>query len=101
MSFVGDELEHWLRKESSERIQRAAARRMYAGSGANLTDEDRKSAHRLAEQMTGRKLPKTTRAEDTKSAAIQFLIAARLDDEAAMLLRFADWVASIREGTEV
>jgi hypothetical protein len=91
------ELEQWLRKEASERIQRAESRRTYARSGRDCTDEDKAIAHILAEQMLGRKLPKTSRTEEEKNARIEERIASRLDKEAAMILRFANFVCSIRE----
>lgn len=87
------ELESWLRSQAKDRLQKAAARRGYARAGQNLSDEDRKVAHILAEQMMGRRLPQTTRAEERKTAQIEERIASKLDQEAAMLVRFADWVA--------
>jgi hypothetical protein len=90
---VADDLEKWLRKEASERTAAAISRRGYARDGFNSTDKDRKAAHALAEKMLGRKIPKTTRAEEEESAVIQERIAAKLDKEAAKLLGFADFVA--------
>ena len=46
--------------------------------------------------MAGRALPRTTRAEAKRSADIQDRIAAKLEREAEVLIRFADYVASIR-----
>ncbi len=89
------ELEQWLRKEANDRIQKAAARRGSARVGANLTNEDRKAAHALAEQMMGRKLPKMSRAAEERSAIIEERIASKLEQEAKMLLRFAGFVASL------
>lgn len=90
---MAGELEKWLRKEAAERIAAAKSRRGYAQAGANLTDEDLEAAHVLTEKMLGRKIPKTTRAEDKKSAEIQEKIADRLEREAATILGFADFVA--------
>jgi hypothetical protein len=91
---TSEELEIWLRKESADRDMKAKARRGYARSWSNCTDEDRVAAHALAEQMLGRKVPNTTAAQDEESATIQERIAIKLDQEAAMLLRFADFVSS-------
>jgi len=88
------ELEKWLRDEANERIKRAASRRTYAHAGDGLTDADREAGHRIAEQMMGRNLPRRTRAEDARTARIEVRIASKLEEEAAMLLRFADWVAT-------
>ena len=89
------ELEQWLRDQARTRIQQALARRSYARAGTNLTDVDRRVVHALAEQMSGRKLPKTSRADEAKSATIEEHIASKLEGEAAMLLRFAAFVCSI------
>ena len=89
------QLEQWLRQEAAERSQRASSRRSGAMACRNCTDEDRKIAHQLAERSLGRKIPKTTRELDEASAAIQERIASKLDDEAAMLTRFADLVAEV------
>jgi hypothetical protein len=86
------ELELWLRDQARERVKNASSRRSYAQSSENLTDDDRKIAHRLAEQMFGRKLPKTTKESDQKNARLDERIAEKLDEEAAMLTRFADFV---------
>ena len=83
------ELEKWLRNEANGRIQKAESRRVSARAGRGCTDEDRAVGHALAEQMLGRKLPKTSRAEEEKSARIEERIASKLDHEAAMILRFA------------
>jgi hypothetical protein len=88
------ELEEWLRKEAGERIKKSESRRYYARTSENLSEEDRKIAHTLAEQMMGRKLPKTSRAQEKKNAQMEERIASKLDREAATLLRFADFVRS-------
>lgn len=93
MNTVADELEKWLRKEAAERTAAANSRRGYARVGLNSTGKDRKAAHALTEKMLGRKIPKTTKAEEEKSAGIQERIAAKLDQEAAMILGFADFVS--------
>jgi len=93
---TANELEQWLRKEASTRIQRAKSRRSCARAGRDCTEEDRAAGHVLAEQMLGRKLPKTSRAEEEQSARIEERIASKLDLEAAMILRFADFVCSKR-----
>ena len=95
LQIAGD-LEQWLRKEASERIQRSALRRDYARAYRNLSDEDRKCAHALAERMHGRKFPRQSRAEDEANARIQERIATKLEDETAMILRFADFVSFMR-----
>ncbi len=69
---TGNELEDWLRNRASQCTKQAASRRSNARSGESLTDEDCEDAH------------------------IEDRIATKLDDEAAMLLRFAGWVASVK-----
>jgi hypothetical protein len=93
---ISEELENWLRKESADRERTAHSRRGYARAGLNCTDVGRVRAHALAEQMLGRRIPKTTMAQDDESAKIQERIALKLDREAAMLLRFAEYQANVR-----
>ena len=93
---IGDDLERWLRAEAAERTKTAAGRRGNAQT-ANATDADRKAAHKITEQMLGRKVPKTTRAQDAESDAIQERIAAKLDAEAAMITGFADWLRGLMD----
>jgi hypothetical protein len=93
---TGTELEQWLRKEAGDRIQKAASRRSYAQASRGGSDEDRAVGHVLAEQMLGRKIPKQSRAEAENSAKMEERIASKLDQEAAMILRFADFVCSMR-----
>ena len=90
---TANELERWLRKEANERLQRSESRRSGARLMANLSDEDLRSAHRLAEQMSGRKLSKQSRAQREENSKIEERIASKLDKEAEMLFRFADFVA--------
>jgi len=92
---TGIELEQWLRTQAAVRTTQAQSRRAYALAGKNLTEPERESALRLAEQMAGRRLPPTTPTEDAQYAKIQDSVAAKLEHEAEMLTRFADWVASI------
>jgi hypothetical protein len=89
------ELEQWLRNEAAERTRYAEARKSYVKSGQNLSDEDRRIAHVIAEQMMGRKLPKTSRKQDAESAKMQERIAAKLEAQASMLLRFADFIRDL------
>jgi hypothetical protein len=96
MSMATD-LENWLRKEADDRKCKAASRRHYSTSTMNCSAEDRKIGHMIAEQMMGRKLLKTTRVEDLKNARMEERIAVKLEQEAAMLLRFADFVQSTQE----
>ena len=91
---TGTELETWLRTESQQRLQAANSRRVYASAERDATTEDLRIAHAIAEGMAGRSLRRTTRAEAKRSADIQDRIAAKLEREAAMLIRFADYVAS-------
>ena len=91
------ELEEWLRSEASERIKRAESRRSYVRAGINLSAEDRQIAHVLAEQMMGRKLPKSSRKQDEINAQTQERIATKLEKESTMILRFADFV---RDGSK-
>ena len=86
------ELEQWLRNEAAERTKCANSRKVYARAGQNSSDEERRAAHLMAEKMMGRKLPKTTRAQEAESAKVEEHIAAKLEAEAALLLRFADFV---------
>lgn len=86
------ELEQWLRSEAAERTKFANARKSSARTGQNSSDEDRRVAHLMAEKMMGRKLPKTSRKQDAESAKMQERIASKLEAEATMLLRFADFV---------
>jgi hypothetical protein len=86
------ELEQWLRNESAERIKSANTRKGYARAGQNSSDQDRRIGHLMAETVMGRKLPKTNRKQDAESAKIQECIAIKLEAEATMLLRFADFV---------
>jgi len=88
------ELEQWLRREADIRTKKAESRRHYARSGKNLTNEDLKLAHVLAEKMAGRKLPRRSRLEEERNNAIEERIASKLDQEAAMIRRFADFVHS-------
>jgi|SRR5271154_5134230 len=90
---VADELENWLRKQAVDRIAAANSRRGYIRALADCSDEDKESAHVIAEKLAGRKIPKTTEQEDKKAAAIQERIADKLDGEASMILGFADFVA--------
>jgi hypothetical protein len=94
MKNICEELEQWLRREAAARIKAANSRREYARNGVSLTDEDRNAAHAIAEHALGRKIPKTTRAEEEKAASVQEKIAAKLEQESAMILGFADYVAS-------
>jgi hypothetical protein len=84
------ELEQWLRKEAQEKTKYAEARRGYARTPSS--DAERKAAHQLAQQMMGRKFKMQSRAEEEKSHKIEERIAAKLEQEAVMLLRFADFV---------
>ena len=90
---IAKDLEGWLRKEAGERMRAAESRRGYASAGENLTNEGREAAHKITEQMLGRKISKSTRTEELNSARIQKNIASKLDKEAEMLIRFADFVA--------
>jgi hypothetical protein len=90
------EIEQWLRKEAHEKTKYAESRKSY--TQAPSSDADRKSAHQLAQQMMGRKFPMQSRVEEEKSNRIQIRIAAKLEQEAAMLLRFADFVAGRNNG---
>jgi hypothetical protein len=92
---TSQELETWLRKEAADRKRKAESRRGDAKAGLNLTDEDREVARQMAEQMSGRRLPKTTRAQDDEYAKIQERIAAKLENEAARILLFAAYVSSM------
>lgn len=92
---VGRELEVWLRDQAKERQTAAASRRGYARAGMEATDESKMVCHRIAEKMLGRTIPKTTKAEDISSARIQEIIADKLDQEAEMLIRFADHIAHV------
>jgi len=85
-------MEAWLRKEADDKSKKAESRRSYARSGLNYNDEDRHVADVLAEQVSGRKLPKTSRTEDEKSEGMQERIAPKLEEEAPMLKGFADFV---------
>jgi hypothetical protein len=89
------DLEQWLRKEASERSQHASSRRSGAESLVIGTDQDREVAHQIAEQTLGRKIAKTSKVQDEQSAKIQERIAVKLDNEATMLLGFADTVKSL------
>lgn len=91
------ELEGWLRKGATDRTRQAESRRDYARSSVGLSGVDRREAHRLAEQMMGRKLPTTTRDQDRASAKCEERIAVKLDLEAAMLTRFADFISSLSQ----
>lgn len=93
MSDTARELETWLRKKAADLGKNAASRRSYAQASVDVMEETRKAGHKIAEQMMGRKIPKTSRADDLKSAAINERIAAKLEAEAAMLNRFADYAA--------
>jgi hypothetical protein len=84
------ELEQWLRKEAHDKTKWAESCKDYARTPAS--DAERKAAHQLAQQMMGRKFPLQSRDEEEKSHKIEEKIAAKLDQEAAMLLRFADFV---------
>jgi len=83
-------LDTWLRARANQLIARANSRRSYAEAGNNLTPDDMKAAHRIAEQMMGRKLPCQTAAQRKKSAEMEQHIASKLEAEAAMLNEFAD-----------
>jgi hypothetical protein len=84
------ELEQWLRKEAHDKTKRAESRKCYARTPAS--DAERKAAHQLAQQMMGRKFPLQSMEEEEKSHKIEERIALKLEQEAAMLLRFADFV---------
>jgi hypothetical protein len=62
-----------------------------------MTQADREASHIIAQQMMGRKLPKTTRAQDERNAQREERIATKLEQEAAKILRFADFVAAARD----
>jgi|GEM_PF-5224900 hypothetical protein len=93
------ELEQWLRKEAQEKTKYAESRKSAALAFTSETsDADRKAAHQMAQQIMGRKFPMQSRTEEEKSNRIQIRIAAKLEQEAAMLLRFADFVAGRNNG---
>jgi hypothetical protein len=88
------ELEQWLRKEAQEKTKYAESRKSAALAFTSKTsDTERKAAHQLAQKIMGRKFPMQSRVEEEKSNRIQIRIAAKLEQEAAMLFRFADFVA--------
>jgi hypothetical protein len=95
------ELEQWLRKEAKERTKYAESRKGYARTP--VSDAERKAAHQLAQKMMGRKFPLQSREEEEKSHKIEERIAEKLEQEAEMLLRFADFVASgeVGDGREL
>jgi hypothetical protein len=90
---VSAEMEKWLRSEAAEKRKSAESRRGYAAAGRNENAADRKAAHAITEQLLGRKIPKTTLAQDKEAAEIQDRIAAKLEREASMIEGFADSVA--------
>ena len=84
------ELEQWLREQAREKTKYAESRRGYARTP--FSDAERKAAHQLAQQMMGRKFPMQSREQEEKSHKIEERIASKLEQEAAMLLRFADFI---------
>lgn len=87
------DLASWLEIESEELMKEAMGREGYAKCDENLLSEgDERKAHKIAEQMAGRKLPHQSAEELRRNASIQRKIAAKCEAEAKQLSRWADTV---------
>ena len=98
----------WLTKESSQKALHAESRRSCVRNSENLSDEDRKIAHKLAEQMSGRRMPKQSEKQEAQNNAAELRIAAKLDAETIILqrilaveqARLAELRRGMKEGSE-
>lgn len=75
----------WLEEQADDRRNRAAARRETARTFRNASAADMEAARRTAEQMSGRRISKSSPAEDIEAARSNERIAAALEEEAARL----------------
>lgn len=90
-----EKLREWLLGRAEQLNAQAEGRKqMAASSRCEVSPKDRRIAHKLAEQMMGRRLPKTTAAEEKRSAEIDEKIAAKYEDEARQLTEWAALLAS-------
>jgi len=86
----------WLNNEAEELAKQAIARENYAKCDeTTLLKEDERRTHRMAEQMMGRKIPRSTSAELRRDAHIQRKIADKCDMESKQLSRWSDLVLSL------
>ena len=98
----------WLTKESSQKALHAESRRSCVRNSENLSDEDRKIAHKLAEQISGRRMPKQSEKQEAQNNAAELRIAAKLDAETIILqrilaveqARLAELRRGMKEGSE-
>ena len=94
MSDAMSKLREWLEEEAEELMKQAMGRRGYAEC-EEISSTDKKIAHKIAEQMTGRKLPHTTAAEDRRNASIQRKIAEKCECESRQLSQWADMLRQL------
>lgn len=90
------ECRQWILDEISELNKLSLYHRQSAEiSRAPMSEADRKAAHQMAEQMSGRRLPKSTRANDLQNAVIDDRIADKYEKKIWRLQRYADGLAEI------
>jgi hypothetical protein len=84
------ELVEWLEQEAEEQMKSVTARREMRDTFKDITAPELRASQRIAEQMAGRKLPKTTVKQAHVSAQIHARIAVKIEAEAIQLSKWAD-----------
>jgi len=87
-------LADWLISEAERRMKESIDRRP-SDELRNATEYDLKQAHRMAETMAGRKLPKSTMKDHRDGCDMQDRIADKLEREARQIHGYADQFAAL------